>query len=395
MNIHPDYESHQLIIHLEGELTSVNAPIVKDEIQNAMTEYPELTPSFDADQLVYISSAGLRLLLTICQNYENRLSIFNVSSNNYEIFEMTGFTTIMNVQKRMREINVDGCEIIGKGAFGTVYRLDIDTVVKVYKNAGMLPMIRNEQKRARQAFLKGIPTAIPFDIVRVGEKYGTVFEMIKARNCGEWLIEKPENIEEILDQYTAFIKSVHSVEMVPGDLPDIRDVYEGYLNKVSQLLPEETVRHLRDLIREIPESKCVVHGDIQMKNVMLSDDQMILIDMDTLALGDPVFEFAGLFMAYVAFNEDDPNDALKFLGINVDTCRAVYLGTLSRYLNYDAQRIQAAKDKISLIGYLRFLYVIADEYNLEEPVRRLQVNRATSQIEALTKTVGSLALREE
>ena len=41
---------------------------------------------------------------------------------------------------------------------------------------------------------------------------------------------------------------------------------------------------------------------------MISRGEMILIDMDHLALGDPVFEFAGLFAAYIAFNEDDPDD---------------------------------------------------------------------------------------
>ena len=129
-----------------------------------------------------------------------------------------------------------------------------------------------------------------------------------------------------------------------------------------------------------------------MKNVMLSDDTEILIDMDTLSMGDPVFEFAGLFMAYVAFNEDDPDDPIKFLGIDVPTCRKIYNGILNRYLNGDAQRIRSFKDKAALMGYVRFMNVLVMEHNLETPIRRTQIARATSQICALAESVQSLAL---
>ena len=385
-------QDQTLLIALEGELNSVTTPAANKEIQEAIAANPGLVPAFDAENLLYISSTGLRMLLSYCKQFERELVIFNVSSEVYDTMEITGFTSIMTVQRRMREISVEGCEVIGKGAFGTVYRINADTVVKVYRSADLLPMIRNEQKRARQAFLRGIPTAIPFDVVKVDGRYGSVFEMVKARNCGERLIEEPGRIEEILDQYASFIKTVHGVEMLPGELPDIRDVYEKYLDRVAERLPEATVTRLRELIAAVPGSNHVVHGDIQMKNVMLSDDSEVLIDMDTLAVGDPVFEFAGLFMSYIAFNEDDPDDALLFLGIDTDTCRRVYSGILSRYLDGDAGRIKAADDRIRLLGYLRFLYVVVMEYDTEEPIRRVQIARAVSQIEILKDRVKSLAL---
>ena len=390
MKIYPDHD--ELIICLEGELTSVTAPEIGQQINEALAEHPGLVPAFDADKMMYISSAGLRMLLSLGQKYDKPLRVFNVSAEVYDIFEVTGFTNLLKVEKRMRQLSVEGCEVIGTGAFGTVYRLDVDTVVKVYRSPDLLPMIRNEQMRARQAFLRGIPTAIPFDIVRVGEQYGSVFEMVKARNCNERLIAEPEKIEEILDQYTGFIKAVHSVEMIPGELPDTRVVYTGYLDRVAGFLPEETVVRLRNLISAIPENHHVVHGDIQMKNVMLSDDEMILIDMDTLSMGDPVFELAGIFMPYIAFNEDDPEDAMKFLGISCDTCRKIYEGVVARYFANQEHRSSAANNKISLLGYLRFLYVVVSEYGAEEPLRRTQVARAVSRIQSLAESVRSLAL---
>ena len=138
----------------------------------------------------------------------------------YDILEVTGFSTFLNVSRKPRTISVKGCPLIGKGAIGEVYRLDADTIVKVYNIRDSLPMIENEVKRSRQAFLKGIPTAIPFDIVKAGDRYGSVFEMIKARNCNDLLAEEPEHLEALTEMYAGFLRKLHGAEAEPGELPD-------------------------------------------------------------------------------------------------------------------------------------------------------------------------------
>ena len=92
---------------------------------------------------------------------ENEFRLVNVSAEVYEILEMTGFTEMMPVEKARRSISVEGCEAIGRGANGIVYRIDKDTVVKVYQSADCLPDVQRERELARKAFVLGIPTAIP------------------------------------------------------------------------------------------------------------------------------------------------------------------------------------------------------------------------------------------
>ena len=82
----------------------------------------------------------------------------------------------------MNRYAAEGCEVIGEGANGIVYRTDPDTIVKVYKNHDALEEIHNERELARKAFVLGIPTAIPYDVVRVGEGYGSVFELLNAKS---------------------------------------------------------------------------------------------------------------------------------------------------------------------------------------------------------------------
>ena len=99
---------------------------------------------------------------------EPELAIVNASPEVYEIFEMTGFTEMMPVSRAYRRVSVDGCEVIGQGANGKVYRLDPETIIKVYLNPNSLPDIHRERELARKAFVLGIPTAIPYDVVKVG-----------------------------------------------------------------------------------------------------------------------------------------------------------------------------------------------------------------------------------
>ena len=174
-------EKGRLVISLEGRIDSSNSKETEAEIKRILEENAGKEFLLDAGDLEHISSAGLRVLLELHKNSGTGITIRNVSMEIYEILDVTGFTTFMKVKKKPRAVSVEGCPVIGKGAVGEVYRLDADTIVKVYENEYYLPMIENEQVRARQAFLKGIPTAIPFDIVKVGDRYGSVFEMIKAK----------------------------------------------------------------------------------------------------------------------------------------------------------------------------------------------------------------------
>lgn len=62
------------------------------------------------------------------------IDVQNVSPAVYEILETTGFTELLNVRKRLREISVEGCEQIGAGVSSRVYRIDDDTIVKVFSS---------------------------------------------------------------------------------------------------------------------------------------------------------------------------------------------------------------------------------------------------------------------
>ena len=184
-------KADQLTVMLTGRIDSNNAGQVEKDILAQIEGKKLSSVILDASGLDYISSAGLRILLRIRKIIPD-MAITDVSSDVYEILEMTGFTEMMRVEKAYRVVSVEGCEEIGRGANGTIYRIDQDNVVKVYNNADALADIQHEREVARLALILGIPTAISYDVVKVGNSYGSVFELLNASSFSKILAENPE-----------------------------------------------------------------------------------------------------------------------------------------------------------------------------------------------------------
>ena len=85
-------DNNTLTLYLAGKIDANNAPNVEAEIAQEIAKYPGLIPVFDASELEYISSAGLRVLLKFRKGFGKNLDVLHASSEVYDIFEVTGFT---------------------------------------------------------------------------------------------------------------------------------------------------------------------------------------------------------------------------------------------------------------------------------------------------------------
>ena len=131
MNITYRIDKNIIYIAIDGRIDASNAIEAEEKIFEIKKENEGMHTVIDADNLEYISSAGLRIILKI-RKEEPKLAIINVSSEVYEVFDMTGFTDMMTIEKAYKKISIDGCEFIAKGANGAVYRYDDETIVKAY-----------------------------------------------------------------------------------------------------------------------------------------------------------------------------------------------------------------------------------------------------------------------
>lgn len=357
-----------MTVKLTGRIDSSNAADVEKNINEQIGDYTgELV--VDAAELDYISSAGLRVILRLKKaNASTR--IINCNSEVYEIFDMTGFTEMMDISKAYRKLSVDGCEVIGEGANGIVYRTDPDTIVKVYKNPDSLDEIHNERELARKAFVMGIPTAIPYDVVQVGELYGSVFELLSAESFGQ-LLKKGTSADALAKESVEILKSMHSTMLKDGELPSKKQEAIGWAEYDVDYLPEEIGTKLVALVKDIPETNNMLHGDFHVKNIMQQNGENLLIDMDTLSMGHPIFEFAAIFAAYRGFSCIDRENGAKFLGITVEQCDEMVDSTFKYYFeDKSAEEVEDIIRMAAIICYMRIMRRQIRKFGIDNPEQK-------------------------
>ena len=344
-----------LYINIDGRIDASNAPEFEEKINEIIKANQGMHTVLDADNLEYISSAGLRVLLRL-RKTDPDLAIINVSPEVYSIFEMTGFTEMIKIEKTYPRISLDGCEFIAKGANGAVYRYDNETIVKQYFNRDALPEIMQERENSRRAFVLGVNTAIPYGIVRIGDGYGSLTELLNATSVTKLIKANPDDFSQSVAYFVDTVKEVHSTEVEAGSLPDFKKWVLEWADFLADYLESDKAQKMRALIEGIPDSNYMIHGDYHSNNVMVQNGEPILIDMDTLAVGHPILELGSTFNAYIGFSEIDKTQVESFLGIDSETAKRFWRLSLARYLGTDDESvIDDVENKAKVIGYMRLL----------------------------------------
>ena len=355
MNITYRIDEQILYIAVEGRIDVSNSAEAEAQIDSIKKLNPGKHTVIDADKLEYISSAGLRVILKL-RKEEPKLAIINVSPEVYEIFDMTGFTDMVTIEKAYRKMSVDGCEFIAKGANGAVYRYDNETIVKIYFAKDALPEIKQERENARRAFILGINTAIPYGIVRIGENYGTVTELLNATSVTKLIRANTDDLTQAATYYIDMLKSIHAINVDDGVVPDMKEIALGWADFVGPHIPQEQYNKLRQLIQAVSKQNTMMHGDYHTNNIMVQNGQPLLIDMDTLCMGHPIFELGSMFNAFVGYAELDHSNMMDFFGYSFETAGKFWDLSLQMYLGTDDEQLcQSVAEKAMVIGYTRML----------------------------------------
>lgn len=98
LNINKKSENGALTVALEGRLDTTSAPQLEGELKGALDGVTSLV--LDLEGLEYISSAGLRVLLSAqkLMNKQGEMTITHVNDVIMEIFDVTGFTDILTIK---------------------------------------------------------------------------------------------------------------------------------------------------------------------------------------------------------------------------------------------------------------------------------------------------------
>lgn len=284
--------------------TAVSSQVSADINQLLATAGTIQHLTVDAGQLEYISSSGLRILLMLAKRFKD-FRIKDVNPEVYDVLSMTGFTKMMTVERALRQLSIEGCEMIGVGGVGTVYRLDDDTIIKVFREGTTMDEVRKEITMSKEAFVMGMPTAISFDVVRVGDQYGLVYELLHAHTLSACLKQAPERMDELARKYADLFRQMHQIQ-VPADssVPDALAHERSQVLHIRRYFPQESIDLLLQILDAVPSGRSLLHLDLQAKNVMLQGEELMLIDMGEMGYGHPVLDLAHAYSALVLFVGD-------------------------------------------------------------------------------------------
>ena len=349
-------EDQILTIFLEGEIDSATASEVEKQIMDIYHAHTAKAVVLDAENLRYVSSSGLRVLLNL-RKLEQNLKLINASSEVYDVLDMTGFTDLFPVSKAYRKLNLKECALLGAGGHGKVYRINDDTIVKMFYAGDSIEDIEREKDYAKKAFIMGIPTAIPFDIVKADDMYGLVFELVDADIVSNYLNEHPDQLEDIARKYAQTMKQLHTTHVAKDALGSTKELYRNRIEGLRAYMTDDEVDTLLRINEAIPESDTVVHGDFHPKNIMIQNGELILIDLADLTTGHPLYDLGSM-----ALSHQIPSDerVAQITGMKAEAVRRLWQLFLANYLETNDPRIiEMFAKKISVVGLMKMAATLA------------------------------------
>lgn len=340
-----------LVAIFEGRLDTAAAQELSGNLDQMLTAQGHVDSlTVDADGLEYISSSGLRILLTLTKRFQN-FRIVNVQTGVYDVLNMTGFTKIMTVERALRQLSVEGCEVIGIGGVGTVYRLDGDTIIKVFREGTTIDEVRSEITMSKEAFVMGMPTAISFDVVRVGSQYGLVYELLKASTLSACIKREPERIDEFARKYAALFRQLHQIEVPQNSsVPDAMEHEKQQVRHITRYFPQESIDLMMQVLEAIPAGRRLLHLDLQSKNAMVQDGELMLIDMGEVGYGHPLLDLGHAYSAMVTL----VGDYETIIGIPRELGRELWNRAIDYYFEgLPADVVAQRKRQIEVVSCVR------------------------------------------
>lgn len=201
--------------------------------------------------------------------------------------------------EEIQTINLDDYVLTGEGGNGQTYVQSIrsDILLKV-NNApnNNEATVRREMEMAKHVFGLGLPTPRIYEMVRVGDGYGLLFERIMGkRSLQRIMADTPSRINEMARLLAIEGKKLHATPCDSNFFPN---------RKALAIKAIETVSYVKDyrekllaFAQDIEEVTTCVHGDFHGGNLIVSGEQKpYWIDLGWFSYGSPLFDIAHLML---------------------------------------------------------------------------------------------------
>ena len=132
-----------------------------------------------------------------------------------------------------------------------------------------------------------------------------------------------------------------------GTLPTIREKVAGWIDYMeAHYLEAEDAALLRNVLSTIPERNTILHCDFHEGNVMVQDGELILIDLDDICTGHPVFDLVFNYMGHVIAAQSMPQVIEKSMQLSPENALKTRETMLKTYFGTDDKEALAKYDQV-------------------------------------------------
>lgn len=180
--------------------------------------------------------------------------------------------------------------LIGKGKTAEVYKWGKDRVLKLFiKNISDESVI-NEARIGKAVNEGGVPSPKVYDIVEIDGRKGIIFQRIYGKTLLRLIKEEPWKLGYYAKQMARLQYKIHNY-FIPDILPSQKERFAMKIGNSLNIPGEKKIRIL-NYIDSLQDGNSVCHGDIHLKNIIVSDKGPVAIDWNSGCKGNPLGDVA-------------------------------------------------------------------------------------------------------
>ena len=212
----------------------------------------------------------------------------------------------------MKEFDNAGLKIIGVGKNSEVFKVDDERILKLYRDTVTREVSYSQYKTSRYAYEFGINTAKAYDYVKCGNRYGIIFEYVKAQKLAQYMSTPGVDGVNAARKLGATLRQIHDLEIGRDNLLPLKTVYRSKVERFSRFMTNEQIDKLVNLIDLLPGKPVVLHGDFHKGNIFVRDNEYIVIDLDNMSYGSPLFDFIKMYCTEKVTEKDLPEELARY-----------------------------------------------------------------------------------
>ena len=249
-------------------------------------------------------------------------------------------------QREPIQVRTDGLPVIASGVHGTVYLYDEERILKLYNPEVSRETVEKERAMAREAFIIGVPTSIPYEVAVCGSRYGIIFEKIRSDSLGHLISSRPDMMEQYAAQYAALARTLHGIHTQRPVFPELKAELERRLPRLAPFCTEADMRLLEDLITRIPDADSLIHGDLHPGNIMVQDGELLLIDMPEMMRGSPKWDLAAIYRDMVIGPMQPSEELEKSIGMKAPLIARTGRAFFRAYTGMEGEKLEKYMDAL-------------------------------------------------